>query len=215
MIYLTGVSNEGVTALRRSDIGLMIQPGNSYHLQIDRYPAFAGDNAAFGGRFNESKWLLMADRAALHQERCLFIVCPDRFDPHDLANNHRCTVELWHRYKQEIWDRGLPAAFVAQNGCTPDDVPADADAVFIGGDDGYKLSETAWAVVAWAKAHGKWAHVGRVNSMERIRACSLSQADSADGTYLKYGPDVNLPKLVGWLDHLNYQPHLAMFGGAA
>jgi hypothetical protein len=214
-MYLTGVSNPAVIALHRPDIGLMIQPGNSYHLQIDRYPAFAGDCGAYGGRFNETRWLTMLDAAAVHQEKCLFIVCPDRFDPDDVENNHRLTVEQWHRYKHQIWDRGLPAAFVAQNGCTPDDVPADTDAVFIGGDTHYKLSEVAWAVIATAKAHGKWAHVGRVNSMQRIRACSLSQADSADGTYLKHGPDVNLPNLTGWLDQLNYQPHLAMFGGAA
>jgi hypothetical protein len=214
-MYLTGVSNPAVAALRRSDVGLMLQPESGYESQIPLFPAVAADNGCFNARWKEGRWLQMLDKVAPWQERCLFAVVPDVFDRDNLATNHRRTLERWYRYAHEVTDRGLRAAFVAQNGCTPDDVPADADAVFIGGDDAYKLSEVAWAVVACAKAHGKWAHIGRVNSMQRIRACSLSQADSADGTYLKFGPDVNLPKLLGWLDQLNYQPHLAMFGGAA
>lgn len=213
MMYLTGVSNLDVVNLKRPDIGLMLNPGNSYHLQIDLYPNFAVDNGCYGGHFNEQRWLRTLGHAAMHQEKCLFAVCPDVFNPHDLANNHRLTLQQWHRYKETIWDHELPAAFAVQNGCTPDDVPADTDCVFIAGDTAYKLSELAYAVVAAAKAHGKWAHMGRVNSDARIRAAAISQVDSVDGTYLKYGPDVNLPKLVGWLDGLNYQPSLALFGG--
>ena len=37
--------------------------------------------------------------------------------------------------------------------------------------------------------------------------------DSVDGTYLAFGPDVNTPKLVGWLKSLWTTPSL--FGGAA
>ena len=40
-------------------------------------------------------------------------------------------------------------------------------------------------------------------------------ADSADGTYLKHGSDILLPKLVSWLDGLAYEPHLPIFGAIA
>lgn len=32
--------------------------------------------------------------------------------------------------------------------------------------------------------------------------------DSVDGTYLTFGPDVNLPRLLGWLDGAEQAPQL-------
>ena len=209
------MSNDAVIALGRPDIGLMIQPGNSYHLQIDRYPFFAGDNGCYGNKFSPVKYLRMLDRAAMWAERCLFCTAPDRYDPNDLKGNHPATADLWGEWAHEVTDRGLPVAFVCQNGSTPDDVPADAAAVFIGGDTEWKLSRWAWAHLMAAKARGRWAHVGRVNSDTRLESVSIMSADSADGTYLKHGPDVNLPKLVNWLDGLAYEPHLPIFGAIA
>jgi hypothetical protein len=37
--------------------------------------------------------------------------------------------------------------------------------------------------------------------------------DSADGTYLTFGPLINLPKLKGWITNLETQPELSIFGG--
>lgn len=37
--------------------------------------------------------------------------------------------------------------------------------------------------------------------------------DSADGTYLTFAPDANLPRLLGWLREIHSQT--ALFGGAA
>lgn len=225
-MFLSGVSNDDLKDLQRPDMGLMCQPGNSYHLQIDDYPKFGADNGCFTESWNEKTWLKMLDRVAFHSDRCLFAVVPDVFHPdrgvtywrgrpEKGVGDHRATLERWHQYHHEITDRGLPAAFVAQNGCTPDDIPTDASVVFIGGNTVWKLSERAWAIVATAKAHGLWVHMGRVNSLERLKACNLSGVDSADGTFLKWGPDINLPRLVAMLDHLNTQPHLALFGGTA
>ncbi len=45
-----------------------------------------------------------------------------------------------------------------------------------------------------------------MNSWKRLKAAAVSGYDSADGTYLTFGPDKNIVKLNGWLDVLNTQP---------
>lgn len=106
-------------------------------------------------------------------------------------------------------DRVYVVAFVTQDGCRSDLVPWGAfDWLFVGGSDAWKLSEASWQLVREAKLRGLGVHVGRVNSWRRLKACAVSGVDSADGTYLKFGPDVNWPKLIGWLDDVNGQGRL-------
>jgi hypothetical protein len=68
----------------------------------------------------------------------------------------------------------------------------------------WKLGAVARSLAAEAKSRGKWVHVGRVNSARRWRYCATPiehgglGADSCDGTYLTFGPDTNLPKLLAW-----------------
>lgn len=45
----------------------------------------------------------------------------------------------------------------------------------------------------------KWVHCGRVNSKKRYKWCESYGADSADGTYVAFGPDINIPKMARWL----------------
>lgn len=203
MIYLTGVSNADTQAVARgrADLGLMIQPGNGLYRQIDLYPWYAVDNGCFGGHFHADAWQRTLDRSAFRPERCLFAVVPDRFDPTDLAGNHPATLEMWHEWHEEVAGRGLRPAFVCQNGSTPDDVPVDAEAVFIGGDTAWKLSRWAAAHVAAAKARGRHAHVGRVNTAVRFGSARIFGADSADGTLVKHGPRPEMIRqLVAMLD---------------
>ena len=48
---------------------------------------------------------------------------------------------------------------------------------------------------------------GRVNSRRRLRRLA-GHVDSVDGTYLAFGPDRNIVRLVRWLDELATQPTL-------
>jgi hypothetical protein len=90
-------------------------------------------------------------------------------------------------------------AFVAQDGLESLTVPwDDFDVLFIGGTTEWKLGPQARALVADAKARGKWVHMGRVNSERRYRYAHAIGCDSVDGTYLTFGPDENLPKLLRW-----------------
>jgi hypothetical protein len=69
----------------------------------------------------------------------------------------------------------------------------------LGGTTTWKLSTAAARLTAQARRHGLWVHMGRINSRRRLRHAAAIGCHSADGTYLAYGPDKNLPKLLGWL----------------
>jgi hypothetical protein len=90
-------------------------------------------------------------------------------------------------------------------------LPAGAQALFIGGSTEWKLGAEARALAALAKNRGLWVHMGRVNSLRRLRYAADIGCDSVDGTYLAFGPDQNLPTQLTWIDP--DQPGL--FGGVA
>lgn len=183
MIYLSGVTNDrDEPALIAAGVGLMVQPGNSYHLRVDRYPTFAADNGCFGGKWDEDKHLAWLDR--LPRERCLFAVAPDAYP------DASATLELSSGYFDLIRDMGFPVALVAQDGAEELDLPwDDFDCLFIGGEakrPEWKLSEAAEDVARRARAHGKWVHMGRVNSLARMERARSMGCLSADGTFIKY-----------------------------
>ncbi len=106
---------------------------------------------------------------------------------------------------------GYRVAFVAQDGQESLPVPWDEfDALFIGGSTEWKLGPHAREIAAEAKRRGKWLHMGRVNSERRFKYAAAIGCDSADGTYLTFGPDVNLPKLLSWT---RLSDHAALFEG--
>jgi hypothetical protein len=53
-------------------------------------------------------------------------------------------------------------------------------------------------------------HCGRVNSWKRLAYAESIGCTSADGTYLTFGPEINLPKLLGWHDRLTTRVELPM-----
>jgi hypothetical protein len=53
--------------------------------------------------------------------------------------------------------------------------------VFIGGSDDFKVSREAFAAASTAKVLGKLVHVGRVNTVKRLRNW-IGVADSIDGS---------------------------------
>jgi hypothetical protein len=179
---------------------------------IEQWPRWAADCGGYGGKFDPRRWVPWLDKIAPYDP--IFVVVPDRFDPTDIGGNFAATQAMWAHWVDQVLDRGLRAAWVAQNGARTDDIPPDASAVFIGGDDTWKTSEQAWAIVSTAKAHGLWTHMGRVNGLPKFRAGHISGLDSADGNVLKYGYNANLPRLLAWLDATDAQQHLPIGGDA-
>ena len=163
---------------------------------------WAADNGCFSSAWDEGKWLRWLD-SGLPLETCLFATVPD------VVGDHKATLERWARYAPEVERRGFPLAFVAQDGATVSTVPwGQLHVLFIGGTNQFKLGREAKELIREAKRLGKWVHVGRVNSQGRFLAFAALGADSADGTYLAFGPDTNMPKLLAWIRHHETQPPL-------
>jgi hypothetical protein len=179
---------------------------------------FCIDNGCGPGKDGEPGAGYPGDRAYLEflshlsaqsRRRCVFATAPDVLgDPEATLRRSARFV-----YRLRAWF-GLPGAVVAQDGLEDMDVPWSwFDALFIGGSTEWKLGDGARRLVREAKANGKWVHMGRVNSLRRLRYAKAIGCDSADGTFLVFAPDVNLPKLQRWMREVNEQ--LTLWGEAA
>jgi hypothetical protein len=169
--------------------------------QASRIPpaaVWAADNGCFGAGYpGDVKYLAWLARHQPDAGRCVFAVAPDV--PFDMAS----TLARSRPFLPVIRGLGYPVALAAQSGLENMTVPwDDIDALFIGGDTAWKLSPAAAWLCREARRRGKHVHMGRVNSLRRVRMAWGMGCDSADGTYLAFGPDVNLPRLLGWLEDL-------------
>lgn len=200
MIYFVNPSTQVVREAieTRADLGIIATPTSTRISQWAVDSDWIADNGCFGKNFDEERWWRWLSRRAEDRgNRCRFATAPD------VVGDHRDTLTRSAPWLPRIRDLGYPAAFVAQDGATPGTVPwDDFDALFIGGTTDFKLSEASRELVGEAVARGKHAHMGRVNSQRRLRTAHSWGCDSVDGTYLVFGPSVNLPRLVGWLDDL-------------
>lgn len=222
MLYLSGVTNDRVQArLVAAGVGVLLQPRTGYVERARAFPAFAADNGCFSMTydFDEGRWFRWLQ--GVPRLGCVFAGAPD------VVSDHYATRERSGPWLERIREAGFPAAFVGQNGAHTWNMPwDDFDVLFLGGSPeclpcGYirpvhefgrkrcpfcdtplvewKLGKVAALLTAAAKRRGKWVHMGRVNSCKRLKYADAIGCDSADGTFLAYGPDKNLPQLEGWL----------------
>jgi len=203
--YLTGVSNAAVKAVaHREQIGLLCQPGNGYAAQISSFPFWAADNGCFGkhaARFDAAAWFAWLERNRGRASSCLFATAPD------VVGDAVKTLERSRPWLAKIRALGYKAAFVAQDGIERTEIPWDEfDVLFLGGSTEFKLGDVARRVTAEAKRRGKAVHMGRVNSGRRLRIADSFGCDTADGTFLAFGPELNLPRLLRWLAEVNPFP---------
>lgn len=191
----------------------LLEPGTTWCADNGIY------SRAYPGDGQYLRWLSTLPDPA----RCRFAVAPD------VVADHHATLERSWPMLRRIREVGLPVALCAQNGAAPDDLPWDyIDVVFLAGilecapcgfvpdlpdlmpgepnfcPDGHLMTEwktgdVAAAITTEAKTRDKWVHMGRVNTKRRMQAAKRMGCDSADGTYLAFGPDQNLPSLLGWL----------------
>lgn len=161
------------------------------------------DNSVFGGRYPGDAPYLAWLAARQHLAPwCRFAAAPD------VVGDAVATLARSAPMLPRIRALGFPVALVAQNGLERLPVPwNDIDALFIGGDTAWKLGPAAAALVAEAKSRGKWVHMGRVNSGRRLRYAADIGCDSADGTFLAFAPDLNLPRMRRWLADLAATPY--------
>lgn len=166
---------------------------------------WAADNGCFSVNYvGDDAWLSWLRKHAPHADRCLFATAPD------VVGDAEATLVRSAPHLPAIRALGYSAALVAQDGLEDLAVPwGTFDALFIGGSTEWKLSPPAAQLVGEAKARGKHVHMGRVNSHRRWSYAEHIGCDSVDGTYIAFGPDVNLPNVLSWASQQ------ALFGGAA
>jgi hypothetical protein len=201
-------------------LGRLLQPRHQSRAAATdaRGITWAADNDCFQG-LDVDAYLAMLERLAPvagatfdrregrvvdHWRRsgCRFVTVPD------VVGDPVATARLWRRWAPGLRRRGLPLAFVAQDGCERHWTPPlhEFDCLFIGGSTEYKLGPTVEQLIRVAKAHGKWVHCGRVNSEKRLRYAAEIGCDSVDGTGWLLWRDANLPRALRVLEEINERP---------
>lgn len=217
--YATGSTERVRDAMRADYLGQIITPaaGN----RLEPWVEWIADNGIYSNAYpGDAAYITWLASHADYRARCRFAVAPD------VVADHHATLERGWPLFRPIRRTVGRVAMCAQNGATPDDMPWDyIDAVFLAGivecvPCGYvprldelpatrcpaghqlgewKVGDMAAAIAGEAKRRGVWVHMGRVNSADRIARAVEMGCDSADGTYLAFGPDINLIRLLGWL----------------
>lgn len=131
----------------------------------------AADNRAYAG-WDAREFVRMLDVVA--GLPLLWTAVPD------VVGDAEATDALWERWAPEVLGRGLRAAYVGQNGYQR--IPGQASALFVGGDNTFKLGPEGGRAVRDARERGLPVHVGRVNSVRRIGIVKTLGADTFDGT---------------------------------
>ncbi|MFC8660603.1 hypothetical protein [Streptomyces sp. NPDC057199] len=190
-------------------IGCMTTPAQGNRIPDGAF--YACDNGKFGkgwpGADIWSEWLQRTVNR-YGADRCLWAVAPDK--PLDAAG----TLDESLPWLACIRELGVPAAFAAQDGCDLLGLPWDEfDVLFLAGSTAWKIGPVAARLAEEARARGKAVHMGRVNSLRRLRIAEGVGCQTVDGTFLAFGPDKNLARLRGWLNEIDRRPSL--FGGAA
>jgi hypothetical protein len=167
--------------------GWLITPRRSMSRTLHTIPGamWAADNECFtlGDDFDPARYLCFLWRNARIADKCLFATAPD------VLGDARATLARAGAWLRAIRDLGMPAALVAQDGLESLPVPWGClDALFIGGTTEWKLGPEARWLIDQAKQHGKWVHVGRVNSRIRLEYCIKLGVDSVDGTEWAINP---------------------------
>jgi hypothetical protein len=83
--------------------------------------------------------------------------------------------------------------------------------VFIAGDKIFKTSRIAREVCDEAKAQGKHIHIARRNSYKALQEAQGMGADTCDGTFLKYAPDINWLRMQWWFTQLKPQTQMELW----
>jgi hypothetical protein len=182
-------------------LGILLAPRNrnSVASVVATGLPWAADNGAFSG-FDAERFLALLARMA-GQPGLLFVVAPD------VVADAKATLALWPRWHKEIHRRGMPAAFVLQDGQEHRPLPR-ADAYFVGGSTRWKLSPEAAALVAKGKRRGAHIHMGRVNTLRRLEYAWAIGCDSVDGSCFSRWADKFLEWAIVRLKQRQRQPFL-------
>lgn len=155
-------------------VGWLFGP-SSYKTPRDYLP-FALDNDAYaawknGTEWNRELWIAFMEKVKATGKTPLWVLVPDK------VADRNATLGKWNQFSPVVSKFGWPLAFAAQDGMTPDDVPNNAEIVFIGGTTTWK-----WRTLPMWTKHFPRVHVGRVTTGTRLEIAERCGAESVDGT---------------------------------
>ena len=186
------VSGNTVQVRRASaHVGILHVPSGGHDPSSCQGRVWAADNGAFSG-FDEPAFVRMLRRLREGMvsgvvPRPLFVAAPDA------VGDASETSRLFSRWEPLLHADGWPVALVAQDGLRAADIPwSSLEAVFIGGTTGYKLGRDAAVIAETARASGKWVHMGRVNTVRRMRRAHAIGCGSVDGSSFSRWPSTLL-----------------------
>lgn len=207
MIYLSGHVHKALP-IAEVPLGVMLTPRMRNVVDLTAMP-WAADTGLFSAKgeqeFVLQRYTTFLQSLAQYRSTNLFATAPDAFD------NRELTLQRALPVLPIIRELGYKAAYVAHAGSSPANTPWDAlDVLFIGGSNSWQWSAECAALIRHARSRNLPVHRGRVNTEQRIRMSHALGCTSADGTLLRYGPDINLPKLLQWLRRLHGQQVLML-----
>ena len=158
------------------EIGWLLSPRDHAPQEVFPWIPYAIDNSRFavwskGAIWNENHFLEYCEFYADQEHKPKWIACP-----HVVANKKE-TIKEWFAWVDKLKAFDLPLAFVVQDEMKPEDVPNEADVVFVGGTFTWKWENLR----IWTESF-KNIHVGRVNTLRHAITCWKLGVTSADGT---------------------------------
>lgn len=158
-------------------LGWLLSPGG--WRMPHRWMPYACDNDRFAAAVKKKQWdeaayermLVNVATMILMGRPPLWLLVPD------VPFNREGTLVEWKKWAPRLKDYGVPLAFAVQDGMTQDDVPSDAQIIFVGG-----TTEWKWRTVMQWCLDNDDVHVGRVNSYGLLWKAMEAGAESCDGT---------------------------------
>jgi hypothetical protein len=162
----------GWLAGKTGKIGLLFSPGG----ERDPYRLpFALDNGRYGAwiknrEWDEAAWRKLLRFADKQKQKPRFVLVPD------VVTSRKNTRLEWDRFAPDLIGK-YTLAYAAQDGATKEDIPPQADLVFVGGSTNWK-----WETVGYWASNFPRVHVGRVNQPTRLPELKAMGVESCDGT---------------------------------
>jgi len=177
-------------------LGWLVGPSARKKTKLRDWMPYALDNDAFsafthGTEWDEHAWLELISWARMSIQKPMWAVVPD------VVGDALKTIEKWFRFSPVVDAAKIKTAFAVQDGMDADDVPSNADVVFVGGTTAWK-----WRTAEmWCSTFPR-VHIGRVNTLEKLWFCERIGAESVDGTGWFRDPsdETKIPKLIRWME---------------
>ena len=237
-MYFTIPTRELRAAMRDGEFGAMLTRAQGIYQDLDGVPLII-DNGKFGnGWTGGADFLAFVGRAAdRYPGQARFAVAPD------VPGDAGATLAESAPYYAAVRAMGVRVALAAQNGLTPGMVPwDDIDVIFLAGCPEciacgfvrpvaefevkrcpgcgcrlaeWKLGLAAAELGAEAIRRGREVHGARVNSGRRVAYMESIGCTTADGTFPKWSPRTNLPRMRRWFTDMADNGVQGVLGGAA